>query len=193
MRTSAWILAFITSILLGPAYGSILTTEQLLKLNAFRISSLAEIPMNTIEWKVGDSTDHSVVLGIGLRGTMHEEATREEGDAIWLKQDIKLQVVNDSSETLFDRKTGKVLKYIHNGKEEPVPHSDLDIIETKNCVVEVPKGKFSCLYVKAKSKNIEVIEFWINNREIPLAGIAKLFTKQSMTDITMELTDFHKN
>lgn len=149
--------------------------------------------MSLINWKVGDSQDMKVTLGFGLSGTMHKEATKEEGNAIWVKNELKLPIANDVQEVLYDRDSGKVLKFIHNGKEAEMPNEEIEIVDTKNETIEVPAGKFKVMHVTAKSKSVKQIEIWINPRDISLDGAAKMFMDQGTMKITMELTKFTKN
>jgi hypothetical protein len=152
--------------------------------------------LSLINWKVGDSQDYKVVLsGFGMEGTLAKVATKEEnnGTAIWVKNEMKLPIMNDTQEILFDRNTAKVLKYIHNGKEEQLPDDKIEIVETKNEEVTVPAGTFKSTHVIAKSKQVKQIDIWINPRDISLDGAAKMFMDQGQVKITMELTKFTKN
>jgi hypothetical protein len=151
-----------------------------------------EAAMALIDWKVGDTQDYKVTLSMGLEGTMHKEAFKEEGNGVWIRQEMKLPIMNDTSELLMDRNSGKILKYVHNGKEENIPDGKIDVIATKNDVVEVPAGKFKVLHVTAKSKDVKQIDIWANMREISLDGTAKVVLDQGQIQITMELASFKK-
>lgn len=174
---------------LASANTNVVTIEQIANLEITRSTSMNAM----INWQVGDSQDYKVSLGgFGMEGTMHKEATKEEGNAIWVVQDLKLPIMNDKSEMLIDRNSGKVLKFIRNGKEEKAPEGDIEIISTKSDVVTVPAGKFKVLHIKAKSKDVQDIQIWMNNRDISLDGAAKMYMDQGMIKITMELTKFIK-
>lgn len=148
-----------------------------------------------INWKVGDSQDYKVSMGFGLEGTLHKEATKEENDgqAIWVKNEMKLPIMNDTQEILFDRKTAKVLKYVHNGKEEQLPDDKIEIVDTKNEEVTVPAGTFKSMHVRAKTKQVSQIDIWINPRDVSLDGAIKEYMDQGMMKITIELTAFTKH
>ncbi len=145
-----------------------------------------------IDWKVGDSQDYKVKMGFGLPGSLQKKATKEEGNGIWIYQEMKLGPVKDISELLVDRNTGQVLKFIHNGKEEKVPDTQIEVISIKNESIEVPAGKFKVMHITAKSKQAKQIEMWVNNREIALDGAAKVYLDQGLIKVTMELTKFLK-
>lgn len=149
--------------------------------------------MALINWKVGDSEDYKVDLGgLPINGTMHKEATKEEGNGIWIKQDLDLMIQKDSQEMLMDRNTGKVLKFVHNGKEEEMPSDKIEIISTNNATVTVPAGTFKVMHIVAKSQQVPAIEIWENTRDISLDGTAKTYIDQGQIKITMELTKFVK-
>lgn len=146
-----------------------------------------------IDWKVGDSQEYKVDAGMGLGGKMVKKATKEEGNAIWVSQELDMMIMKDNSELLIDRDSGKVLKFLHNGKEEQVPNEKIDVISTKQETIQVPAGKFKVLHVTAKTSSGNQLEIWTNPREISLDGAAKLYVDQGMMKITMELTKFVKN
>lgn len=167
----------------------VVTLGQIQAIEAIRTTT----HLAAIEWKIGDAQTYKVTLGMGLDGTMEKEAFKEEGNGVWVRQQLKLPIMNDSSEMLIDRNSGKILKYLHNGKEEKLPDGQLEIVSTKNEVIEVPAGKFKVLYILAKSKDVQKMEIWMNPREISLDGAAKVFIDQGMMKITLELTKFVKN
>ncbi|MBI3544456.1 MAG: hypothetical protein HY075_14385 [Deltaproteobacteria bacterium] len=149
--------------------------------------------MALINWKVGDATDYNVSLGgFGMNGTMRKEATKEEGEAIWIKSELKLPIMQDTQEMLMDRNTGKVLKYLHNGKEENMPDEKVEIVKTAYESVTVPAGTYKCTHVWAKSEQVQDIQIWMNNRDIALDGAAKMYMDQGQIKITMELTKSNK-
>lgn len=150
--------------------------------------------MALINWKVGDNSDYAVTLeGLPINGTLHKEATKEEGNGIWLKQDLDLMIQKDSQEILMDRNTGKVLKYVHNGKEEAMPDDKIEIVSTNSAQITVPAGTYKVMHIVAKSKQIPAIEIWENTRDICLDGTAKTYMDQGQVKITMELTKFVKH
>lgn len=187
----------LTSILIGLvlsatsafANTTVVTLEQIQRFDIARSAST----MSMIDWKVGDAQSYKVTLGgFGMEGTMEKEAIKEEGNGIWIRQELKLPIMNDKSEILFDRDSGEILKYIHNGKEEAAPKGDLEVISTKQTTVEVPAGKFKVLHVMAKSKDVKDIQVWMNPTEIALDGAAKMYMDQGQVKITMLLTKFVK-
>lgn len=150
----------------------------------------APIPLNLINWKVGETANFDVSVGpFGKLGTMVKTVTREEGNAVWISQNADLAIQKDSSEILLDRATGKVLKYIHNGKEEQMPDDEIEVISQDTTEVTVPAGTFPCMHVVAKSKQVQKIELWANPRDTVMEGTLKMVMSAQM-EITMELTSF---
>jgi hypothetical protein len=186
----------LTTVLLG----LIMSVTAFADINVVTVDSIqkAELArtistLSLIDWKVGDSTNYKVsISGFGMEGTMTKEAFAEEGNAIWVRQELKLPIMNDKSEMLFDRDSAQVIKYIHNGKEETPPESKVEVISTKQETIEVPAGKFKVLHVMAKSKDVKDIQIWMNPREIPLDGGAKVYMDQGSAKITLTLLKFVK-
>src|SRR4051812_9701129 len=125
-----WTLLFgiVFSCVFTTANADIVSLEQIQTLEAARSAAT----LSLVDWKIGDSQDFKVTLGMGLDGTMRKEAFKEEGNAIWLRQELKLPIANDTSEMLVDRDSGRILKFIRNGKEESIPDGQLDIISQKS-------------------------------------------------------------
>lgn len=192
LRFAAFTLVF--GIILGSSAQAASVDTDVMTVNEIQNIELVatQATLSLINWKVGDYTDYKVTAGFGLSGTMHKEAFKEEGNGIWIKQQLQLPVANDTAELLLDRDSGKVLKYIHNGKEETYPDEALEVIESDSADIEVPAGKFHTMHVVAKSKNIKKIEIWINPRDIALDGSAKVIADQGMMKLNLELTKFLK-
>ena len=190
MKFGLTLISLLVCALAGTANASVFTMDQVQQLQV----GTTQATMALINWKVGDSADMDVSLGgFGMNGTMHKEAFKEEGSGIWLRQQLSLPIMNDTSEVLYDRNTGKVLKYIHNGKEENIPDSKIEVVSEKAETVTVPAGTFKTLHIVAKSKDVKSIDVWMNNRDISLDGTAKMVMDQGQMTITMELTKFVKN
>lgn len=159
-----------------------------------RSLSIAEInPLALVDWKVGDSADYQIGAMFGKVGTMHKEITSEEGDAVWMTQNIEA-VGNrkEKVETLIDRNTGKVLKMIHNGKEEQIPNDAPEIISQEYTEVTVPAGTFKSLHIVAKTKQVKHIELWMNNKDVVMDGAIKQVMSTQFGNITLEMTQQHK-
>lgn len=168
----------------------ILTVDKIANQEIARFSGT----LNLIDWKIGDYQDYKVTIGgFGLEGTMHKEVFGEEGNGVWVRQDLNLTIQRDKTEVLYDRETGKVLKLVRNGKEEKLPDSDIELIDQKRETIEVPAGKFDVMHITAKSKDVKQIDVWMNPRKISLDGAAKMAMQQESIQITMVLTKFKKN
>jgi len=163
--------------------------------NAMKVLAVQEVVLdaqNLINWQIGDFQKHSVKFLFGA-GTSHKEATKEEGNAIWLSQNIDLMGQAQTSEALIDRATGKVLKMIVNGQEQAVGEQEIDIIEQAETSVTVPAGTFECMYIKAVVKadgKEQEVKMWANPIDVNLDGQLKTVIASMFGDVTMELTQF---
>jgi len=151
-------------------------------------------PFDLINWKVGDSADYDVSAGMfGKVGTMKKFVKSDEGAAIWVRQEIKLQGQNEIVEILLNKADGKVLKMIHNGKEEAIPDDKLEIISQDYTTVTVPAGTFKAIHIVAKTEKVSKIEVWANPKDTVMEGTLKQMMATGMVDITMELKTFKRN
>lgn len=150
-------------------------------------------PYDLINWKVGDTATYDVKIGMfGNIGSMVKTVTKEEGAAVWVHQEANLAIQKDTTDILMNRADGKVLKVIHNGKEENAPDDKPELISQDTTEITVPAGIFKCIHVVGKSKNIEKFEFWANPRDTVMDGMLKMVMSGNM-EITMELKSFTKN
>lgn len=166
------------------------TNTQDIAINVFEASGLTF----DLNWKVGDSANYSLSGGV-IQGTMTTLFREKTEEGFWVQQDMDLGFLGKQKvEILYNRSTGEVLKLIVNGKEETPPKGDdLEIIESKETSVTVPKGTFDCIYAKLRNKsdNSET-EVWINPNLIPLGGLIKTVSQTQMGPLNVELTDFKK-
>ncbi len=165
-----------------------------------QISALAQDVSNPvdaaamIDWKIGDTTDYSLKGGV-ISGKMHVLVREDEGDGVWVQQDMDLGFMGKQKvEILYDRNTGKVLQLIVNGnKQNPPDQSEMEIVEQKNETITVPKGTFDCIYVKIlNKKDKSTSEVWLNPYLVPISGMVKTVSPSQMGTITVELTNFNK-
>ncbi len=146
---------------------------------------------NVINWQVGDYQDLNLTIQSFPLGTMHKEATHEEGNAIWMKQAISGGMIgNQVVEVLIDRATGKVLKMKQNGQEQAPPEDKIEIIDQEATSITVPAGTFEVIHIKARSQQGGDIEVWANPTAIKLDGTAKMTMQANGMPIAMELTKF---
>lgn len=149
-------------------------------------------PMSILKWKVGDSSDYNLNASFGSLGTMHKEVTKEEGNGVWLSEKVVAMGKEDETDVLFDRDSAKVLKLIHNGKEESVPDEKPVLVSQDYTEVTVPAGTFKALHIVAKTKSVSHIEIWDNTRDVVIDGTVKQVMTTQFGDITLELTQQHK-
>ena len=148
-------------------------------------------PLTLLNWKVGDSSDYTVSMSFG-KGNMHKEVTGEEGNGVWLTQKVAIMGQKDNSQILLDRDTGKVLKMLHNGKEEAVSNEQPEIISQDYTDVTVPAGTFKAMHIVAKTKTVKHLEIWNNTKEVVIDGDIKDIISTQYGDVTLELTKQHK-
>jgi len=156
------------------------------------------VAANLINWQIGEYHNNTIKLSLPFPGSAHKEVTKEETarNAFWYVQDIAILGQKQKIETLMDRATGKVLEQIVNGKKEEVSEGDtMEILEQYETEVEVPAGKFDCMYIKAKvtSKGqTQELQAWINPVNINLDGMLKVVVQSQMGPVEMLLKDFGK-
>jgi len=152
-------------------------------------------PFNLVNWAVGDSADFQVTLGsFGTVGTVSKVVQSEETteNALWVKTTMDLTVQKDESEMLIRRSDAKILKYVHNGKEEAIPDDKVEIVSQSNAEIDVPAGHFRSLHIVANTKDVKGVEIWINPRETVMDGTLKQLVPSQYGNIEMVLTKFHK-
>lgn len=150
--------------------------------------------LNVINWKVGDTQIFSVSAMFGMTGQMVKSVTKDEGSALWIKQQINLANQNEVVETLLNKADGKVLKMIRNGQEQPLPSDDdkPEIISQDYGPVTVPAGTFQAIHIVAKTKQVKRLELWANPRDTVMEGTLKTMIDQGFIKMTMELKEFKK-
>ncbi len=148
---------------------------------------------DVINWKVGDNANYQVSAGsFGKLGTMSQSVTKDEGAALWVKTETKLTIQNDTAEMLLNKADGKVLKYVHNGKEEQLPDDKIEIISQDYADVTVPAGTFKSIHIVAKTAQVPKVEIWANPRDTVMSGMIKQVMNTQGIDIAVELTDFKR-
>ncbi len=172
----------------GSAQATVLDIESASFVNAIVQSNSAE---NLIDWKIGDSMNYKMSV-MGMSGTMIKSVASEEGNAVWLKQDVSIMGQKQLIEVLLDRATGQILKMRQNGQDKPVPKSDLEVISQEYTKVTVPAGTFDCMHVTAKSSDAPKIEIWANPRDTAMDGGLKQIVQSNGMTITLELTSFKR-
>jgi hypothetical protein len=147
---------------------------------------------NLIDWKVGDTMNYEIKLGGFALGTNTKSVTKDEGTAIWMRQEMKLMSQNEVVEALINKADGKLLKLIRNGQEQSIPDNDLEIISQDATEIKVKAGSFKVIHIVAKSKEVEHIEIWANPRDSAIDGTIKQMVKSPMGMISFELTAFRR-
>ena len=146
-----------------------------------------------IDWKVGDSANYDITGGpFGKMGTMTKAVTKEEGETLWLKQELNLMSQHEVIEIQLNRTDGTILKIIRNGKEEKIPDDKLEIISQEYVDVTVPAGTFKSLHIIGKTKQIKSLELWANPQDTCMEGTLKQIVDASLIKMTFVLTSFNK-
>ncbi len=149
------------------------------------------VPADLINWTVGDTAEYEVSAGaFGKVGKMVKSVTKDEGQALWVKQDMDMQIQKELIEILIRKSDGKILKMLRNGQEQAVPDQSIEIISQDYTEITVPAGKFKVLHIIAKSKEISKIELWANPKDTVMDGAIKQSISTGFVDISMELSSF---
>lgn len=174
----------------------------LMAVPAFAAPTISEIVLNAqlenlkvsraIDWKAGDTASYNVDMGF-LQGTMVMAVRSNDGNEIWLTQDMDLGFAGkQQSETLMDANTGEVKKILVNGQEQDIPKQDLEVIEIVDATITVPAGTFKCMHARLTDKSTnDEINIWANS-DVPMAGMVKQVVPSQMGQVTVELTSFLK-
>ncbi len=150
--------------------------------------------LNVIDWKVGDQMAFQVSVGsFGKIGTSNKAVTQDTGETIWVRNEVKMLIQNETVEMEIRKSDAKIVKMIRNGQEQEIPSDKIEIISQEGTTVTVPAGTFECGHIVAKSERIEKIELWINPRDTVMDGGLKQAITSQGNIITLELTSFRKN
>lgn len=146
-----------------------------------------------IDWKVGQELNNKLTL-MGMEGTMKVSVASETDKGFWLNQDMSIMGQNMNSEALVSKEDGTIIELKVNGQKQTPPEPpEMEIQEMKNTDVTVPAGKFACVYAKLKDlKTNNIMEAWLNQKEIPINNMLKMITTQQGMEITVELVSFKK-
>jgi hypothetical protein len=174
----------------------------LITMPAFAASNLTEIltksltqnfnPARAIDWKPGDTANYNVDMGF-IKGKMVTSVTSNDGNEIWLLQDMDLGFAGKQKvETLIDANTGEVKKVIANGQEQEIPKQDLEVVQIVDDTITVPAGTFKCIHATLldKSSNDE-LNMWAST-DVPMSGLVKQIAPSQFGQVTVELTSFAK-
>lgn len=146
---------------------------------------------NVINWKIGEFQEYNLELMGMPMGTMKKFVASEQGNAIWIQQDISGGMIgNQKVETLLDRATGQVLEVRQNGQKQEIPNDPIEIIDQETTTITVPAGTFEVIHITAKSKQIKKAEIWANPRDIVMDGTAQMMIDSGQFPITLKLTKF---
>lgn len=158
-------------------------------------TSLQDIsPQDMINWKVGDEATFSVSGGMfGKLGTLYKAVTKDEGDALWMVQDMDMKSQREKVEILIRKSDAVVLRVIRNGKEQELPKEEPPKIRKQETTrITVPAGKFDCAYVLLDTKDVKGLEIWANPMATPMEGTLKTTIPTQMMKVTMVLETFKK-
>jgi len=161
--------------------------------NTIELQALSTVaPLNLINWKVGDTMSYNLSMLFG-KGSMVKTVSKEEGNGVWLHQDISIMGQKQTADVLFDRADGKILKMLQNGKEVQIPDDKIEVISQDYAEITVPAGKFQSVHIVAKSQKISKIEMWANPTQTAIDGALKQIMATQFGDMTLELTSFKRN
>lgn len=159
-------------------------------------SMLADSEMNgPFHFAVGDEANYKLNMGGFINGTMAMKVAAVDTDGtVTINQDMSLMGQNQNCVEVLNPNTGEVKSFKCNGQDQNAgDQGDIEVIETKEDTVKVPAGTFTCLYIKAKQKSSnDVVEQWINPKDIPVFGLAKTIAPSQLGKVTIELTSFKR-
>lgn len=172
--------------------------------NASEITTLTTIPVdrciystrcdrNLINWNVGDTANYQVTLAaFGNVGTVVKsvESTDDTQNAVWVKTVETLQGQTDTTETLMSRTDGKILKLVHNGQEEAIPDTNVQVVSQDYTQVTVPAGTFKAVHVVVNAQGVNGIEVWMNPKDTVMDGTLKQLIPTQFGTADLELTSF---
>lgn len=149
-----------------------------------------------IEWKVGETQKFNMTLsGIGAKGTMVKTVAKDEGETLWLTQQMVIMGQNQKAEIQMSKADGKILQVIVNGKKQNVPEQDFEIISANPEDLTVPAGTFHTMHIKIKDrKSGKEGEVWMSPGETVMEGTIKAIQDAGIGGIlvTLELTEFKR-
>jgi hypothetical protein len=190
MQMKKLIVFFVAFVATFFGVNSFASSEHLMAQN---ILDVVEFPYNVIDWKKGDSANFDVTLGSFLKGTLVKTVTKidDDANAIWVNTKMDLSIQKDESDMLISRADGKVLKFIHNGKEEAAPSGDIEVVSQDYTEIDVPAGHFKAIHIVANTKDVKGIEVWANPRDTVMEGTLKQTVPSQFGNIEIVLARFH--
>jgi len=147
-------------------------------------------PLDLINWKVGDTASYTLDAGMLGTGTMVKTANKEEGDAIWVHQEISIAGQQQTVDTLINRADGKILKLIENGQDTAVPDTKITVVSQEYTSITVAAGTFKCMHIVATSDQAKNLEVWADPKDTVLDGSLKEIVDTGMITMTLELQSF---
>lgn len=198
MKTLKSLLLSVALILAGSAFAPaaqadfVALDEQALSQVAFELSLHNLGTFDLINWKVGDTMDYAVSLGGMSLGNSKKSVFKDEGTAIWLRQEVKMMSQNETIDALINKADGKVLKMIRNGQEQEIPNDKLEIISQDATTITVKAGTFQTIHIVAKTQQVSRLEVWANPRDTAIDGTVKQLVQSQFGMIGMELTAFRR-
>jgi hypothetical protein len=146
---------------------------------------------NAINWKVGEFQDYNLTIQSLPVGTVHKEATSEEGNGIWITETTDGQMIGShKTEMLLDRGDGHVIKFKQDGQDQTPPNDKITIEKQEVASVTVPAGTFQTIHITAKDDQAGEVEIWADPRDISLDGVAKTNMTANGLPLSLELTKF---
>ena len=109
---------------------------------------------NAINRKVGEIAEYDLKAMFGSLGKMVKKVDREQGNAIWIKQDVT-GMAAQTAEVLIDRATGEILEMRQNCQKVDVPKDKPELIDQEHTSVTVPAGTFEVIHITFKSKDVK--------------------------------------
>ena len=150
-----------------------------------------------LNFKQGDFAKYDMNVGSFVKGKMEINVLEVGAEGIWIQQLVDLGFAGKQDmRQLLDPNTGEIKKFIVNGKEQAPPdRGNFEIIDQKEDTIQVPAGRFTCVYIKAEVENQgqkSVTEQWVNPRQVAVMGLVKMVSQTQLGPMVAVLTTFKK-
>lgn len=161
-----------------------------------QIDTLSTLPVQTrvekapLKWKIGDTLNYALMvkgLPVGSLTTKFISKTQTE---YIVSQKLAMFGKEVEIQTSYDKATGEVTNYNIGGVPMPVEMGAPNIISQNEEFVTVPAGAFNCTRYEGLTKAGLKTETWINTKELPLNGTARIITYIKEVQVSFDLVSY---
>lgn len=192
---------FLIAAWLGSAstlFAQVGAAQRLRQLPPMAIASLVERGSGRLAWKVGDFAAYSNCALIFICTKNREEVVGETPEGFWTKDVSDAAGREETTERLYRKKDGQVIRKLVGGVEQPVEADSTryEVVEEKVVDISTPAGFFKADYAKVLASDEGSdekipIEVWENKRLVPLDGIIRVSVGEGLI-LLSDLTALRK-